>query len=232
VRLKLALAACCAVLLGLAALAGPAHADPDDVDFSIAVEDGDCSTATTDAKCSASTSAPFTVQVSIDSFATQKLGYQSIQVNLANSAGLLSKITHPTQLPPTIVWPDCAGNSSLSMSTTNYQAVCTSPGASTFEGVVVEVDFNCTTPGTHTMTLEQPSDGTKTHIVSNKGTTAVDPDGNETLTINCATLVGGAQADLAAPAASSNASGAIAGASAAAFVALTGVAWNFRRRAP
>jgi hypothetical protein len=79
------------------------------------------------------------------------------------------------------------------------------------------------------MTLEQPSDGTKTRIVSNKGTTAVDSDGNETLTVNCAALVGGAQADLEGAPASSNATGAIAGASVAAFVALGLAVWAKRR---
>jgi hypothetical protein len=136
-RAAVGIAAVLVAALGLAIGQGPVYADPDEVDFSIAVDGGDCSTATADVKCDVSTAGPFTVQVSIDSFVTQKLGYQVIQVNLANSPGLLSKITHPTQLPATIVWPDCTGLHSLSMSPTSYQAACTSTGASTFEGVVV-----------------------------------------------------------------------------------------------
>jgi hypothetical protein len=201
------------------------YADPDEVDFSIAVEGGDCSTATADTKCNVSTSAPFTVQASIDTFDTQKLGYQTFRVMLSFSPGLTLK---QREGAGESVLHTCSDSTEVKP-TGSFAFTCFDIGNSTATGVVFEADFNCTAPGQQTVTLEQASDGTQTNIVSNKATTAVDPDGDETLTVNCASLVGGAQADLSGFGTSSNAAGAIAGANAAAVVVLGLALWAKRR---
>jgi hypothetical protein len=95
---------------------------------------------------------------------------------------------------------------------------------------MLQADFSCQAGSPLTLTLEQGLNPSQTQIVS-KGVAVADASGNEVLTINCvdpAALVGGAQADLAGAATSSNATGAIAGASVAALLALVGIAWTRR----
>jgi hypothetical protein len=103
---------------------------------------------------------------------------------------------------------------------------------STYLGVLLEVDFTCPSEPVGGLRLALFDDA---RLRSESGGTISGSILDDELTINCVEpppppLVGGTQADLADAAASSNATGAIAGAGAAAAIVLAGVAWNVRRR--
>jgi hypothetical protein len=198
------------------------------VDFSMTVVGAGCDTVTGDTKCDVTPNAPFTLLVSLNSFVTVNSDYSQLSLRLVNSTGLVNKTAIQSVTAP-VQAQGCGAQSSLSFGPTLYFFNCAvSDGSENYVGVVFDADFNCQAGSPRTFTLEQGVNVGQTRIVSSKGTAIADPDGNETLTINCvdpATLVGGAQADLTGTATSSNAAGAVAGATVAVVMALTAGLW-------
>jgi hypothetical protein len=219
-------AAIALVPLGAQAQEGAGVPPEPTVDFSISIPGAGCDTATVDTKCQVTPGQTFMLEVRLDSFTTANGTYESLETAYTNSAAFTHKITGGLELAETVKHPNCSATKLIAPD--RHELGCAFSPPSSYTGITSAVPYNCQAGSSGTFTLITPP----TNIES-KGVPILDLDGNETLTVNCvdpATLVGGAQADLAGAGTPSHATGAIAGASVAGAIVVAGIAWNLRRR--
>jgi hypothetical protein len=200
-------------------------------EFSSEVPGAGCSTKTGDTKCEVPVGTLFTLRLSLNSFfgfgddnGNTVNGYTEFSAQVTYDQDLVRKDRDGTS---EIVWPDCSFAPPEIVFPGLYEVSCDG-FESTHIGGMLEVDFTCTTAAS-----------TGNFIQLNNLQLADDDDiefffsSPPNLSVNCVEppLVGGAQAGLAGAATSSNATGAIAGASVAAAVVMLGaIVWNLRRR--
>jgi hypothetical protein len=197
--------------------------------FVLSVPSAGCSSAGA-TKCVIPAGSQFTVVLELGDFSmgTTGLGYSEFrgQLNFSPASDALPVKNRPDVTE--IVWLDCSTGAFEIKDTAVYTAQC--EGSSTFFGEMLQVDYNCTpaSPFSRQLTL----DGTFIALRSQFGDIVVPATEGAFLDINCVAppLVGGTQADLAGAASDSNATAAIAGASAAAIVVLGLAVWANRRR--
>lgn len=177
-----------------------AHANGPTVDFYIEVATAGCDTDAGSTICNVDVGTTFTVSTYIDSFSLPDNdtdttnGYVSFQVRLNHSGGLTRNERAGTgELDG--FWPECAppGVALENADIGTYGGACISGfipplAESTFTGKVMEVDYDCTASPSagHTVTMVHEAPGAS-YIMDDAtpGQAVVDPDGSETLTINC-----------------------------------------------
>lgn len=117
-------------------------------------------------------------------------GYGGIRFRNNHSAGLtLNQRAMVLEMGSPSYWPPCSGPSE-SKPAGGYQVECHQFGSpSTYIGKVVEVDYTCTMAGAQTVTMQDANTffyDTPGHAIDNS-----DAEGDEVLTINCISAVGG-----------------------------------------
>jgi hypothetical protein len=209
---------------------GGQQAEAQAVDLSIEVVTAGCNTAGGPTTCNVPVSTQFTVTMNIDVLPPSTGDYKTFQGYLTHSPGLtwVDRIGDP---PPEIllvldVEAEAPGAGYyLGGGTQIFSPPLTQTGA------VMEVDYDCgASPSTETVTMVHGSPN-NTFLTDSNNQPAAEA-GTESLTINCqaASPVGGL-AELPDTAGSSGPNYALlAGAIAAAVVALTASAWYARRR--
>ena len=154
------------------------------VDFSIGVVADGCKTGTGDTTCDVGVGSLFTVSVFIDSYDTSTGAYDAFQARLNESAGLTFQDRAGLG---EIVWPDCGicaeDQTNLPGSYRGGGTIFAAP-PSTATGVVMEVDYECPSAGSETVTLVHGATA-DTFLQDEAAASAVDPDSDEVLTINC-----------------------------------------------
>ncbi len=228
-----------AVMLGWGFGASQAQAKPaltPDVDFSIGVVADGCKTGTGDTTCDVGAGDTFTVSVFVDSFFTTTGRYRAIDARLDESAGLTYQSRAGTG-EIIGVWPSCGvctEDESGLPGTYRVSGFIPSAGLSTATGVVVEVDYKCSS-GSQTVTLVHGT--SDTHLRDENGFTALDTDSDEVLTIDCGAvggivdlLAGGDSPAEGSATSYSDYTLAIAAAAAGAVLALAAGGWYARRR--
>ena len=158
------------------------------VDYSIGVVADGCKTGTGETTCDVGEGSLFTVSVFIDAYDTSTGKYDAIQARLNESAGLTYQ--NRASVGEIVgVWPDGATGICADVETNlpgSYRVACVvgiGQPASTATGVVMEVDYKCSS-GSQTVTLVH-GDPSDTFLQDEDGNRAVDPGSDEVLTINC-----------------------------------------------
>jgi hypothetical protein len=225
---------------------------PPAVDFYIEVATAGCDTDGGSTTCNVPVGTSFTVGATLNSFSNLPVGgnVNGWEVRLTNSASMpyVPRAGVLEMGPPW--WPACDLPFEFPGVDT-YIGLCSSvvTPPSSYNGLVMEVDYNCTTSPSagHTITMVhgQPND---TMIADETANFVVDGDPDEVLTINCVepplptppppppvggiveTLTGGDSPAEGSASSSSDYTLAIAAAAAGAVLALAVGGWYVRRR--